>query len=219
MSPVLLTSPDLRQSRLSQSVRQEDHSCSHPLGRDRERQSTCGGFPRRRGRYPFRSYRGSHTQPTSVETFVGGGFAIPYGTSKSWVVEKRLTLSRRRPSASVPLSLPGPSLAFVPVEDERAEREDGDERKLPPPPTGSHQLDEEHQSDRDERKCDGVDDGQDPSIRKPAFRRRRPVHRATVRHGLLTSITVTPPALRKAVGRCITRDSTRRAEGRNMNLT
>jgi hypothetical protein len=103
LSPRLsLTSPDLRQSRLSQSVRQEDHSCSHPLGRDRERQSTCGGPPRRRGRYPFRSYRGSHTQPTSVETCVGGGFAIPYGTSKSWVVEKRLTLSRRRPSASVP---------------------------------------------------------------------------------------------------------------------
>ena len=69
LSPRLsLTSPDLRQSRLSQSVRQEDHSCSHPLGRDRERQSTCGGPPRRRGRYPFRSYRRSHTQPMSVET-------------------------------------------------------------------------------------------------------------------------------------------------------
>jgi hypothetical protein len=60
-----------------------------------------------------------------------------------------------------------------------------------PPPTGSHQLDEEHESDGDERKGDGVDDGQDPSIGKPAFWRWWLVHRATVRQGLLTGITVT----------------------------
>jgi hypothetical protein len=133
MSPVLLTSPDLRQSRLSQSVRQEDHSCSHPPGARPRTPITCGGPPRRRGRYPFRSYRRSHTQPRSVETFVGGGVRDSLRNLQILGGREAAHLIPPPPLRERSALVPGPSLAFVPVEDERAEREGGDDRKLPPP--------------------------------------------------------------------------------------